>query len=154
MPIRRTVVAPFALALATLAGTAGAETLYKLIDKSGRVTYTQDKPKEFDGQVIPVEIDMNANKATLPKFTPPPAAAKPAAPSRDSLALARQRVESARGAYEDARDNPRDDDARFIGNAGGGTRRVFTEEYLQRLARLENELKDAEADLRKLQGGR
>ena len=155
MATRNAVLAPLALALATGGGSACAETLYKLIDKKGRVTYTQDKPKDFDGQVIPVEIDMNANKATLPKFTPPPPpAAKTAAPSRDSLALARQRVESARAAYESARNNPGDSDATYIGHKSGGTRRVFTEEYLQRLARLENELKDAEDDLRKLQGGR
>ena len=154
MPTFRPTFATLAFALATFAGAAGAETLYKLIDKQGRVTYTQDKPKDFDGQVVPVEIDMNANKATLPKFTPPPAPAKQAAPSRDAVAAARQRASSARAAYEDARNNPGDADATYIGNKGGGTRRVFTEEYMQRLARLENEMRDAEADLRKLQGGR
>jgi len=157
MPRNRTLVIAIALAWATAAQSASAETLYKLVDKKGRVTYTQEKPKDFDGEVIPVEIDMNANKATLPKFTPAPAPAvapKSGAASRDSVALARARVEAARRAYDDARNNPSDADATYIGNKGGGTRRVFTEEYLQRLARLENELKDAEADLRKLQGGR
>jgi hypothetical protein len=146
------------LALVALAFGARAETLYKLIDKKGRVTYVQDKPKDFDGQVVPVEIDLKANTATMPKYTPPAKAEAPkpaAAASRDALALARARVERAQNDFDQARNNPGPDDVRFVANAGGkGTRPVPSEDYLQRLARLENELADARADLRKLQGGR
>ena len=44
-----------------------AQTLYKLIDKNGKITYSEEKPKNFDGQVIPMNIDPNANTATMPK---------------------------------------------------------------------------------------
>lgn len=155
-------MAPFVIVLAALAvmlvpATALAETLYKLIDKNGKVTYAQEKPKYFDGQVIEVHIDPNANKATLPKFTPappPPAASAKAAPGKDPVAQARARVDAARKAYENARDNPGEGEVQRIGKVGGGTRPVLTPEYEQRLARLESELKQAEEDLRKLQGGR
>src|SRR5580704_10815022 len=46
-----------------------AQTVYKLIDKNGKITYSEEKPKNFDGQVIPMNIDPNANTATLPKAT-------------------------------------------------------------------------------------
>lgn len=142
-----------AVAFVALPATVLAETLYKLVDKNGKVTYVQEKPKYFDGQVIAIEIDPNANKATLPKYTPPPAAAK-AAPGKDPVALAQARVEAARKAYEEARDNPGEGDVQRMGKVGGGTRPVQSEGYKQRLAQLESELKQAEADLRKLQGGR
>lgn len=142
-----------AVALAVLPAAALAETLYKLIDKNGKVTYVQERPKHFDGQVIAVEIDPNANKATLPKYTPAPAAAK-AAPGKDPVALARARVDAARKAYENARDNPAEGEVQRMGKVGGGTRPVQSEAYQQRLAQLESELKQAEADLRKLQDGR
>jgi hypothetical protein len=139
--------------LGCLATAASAETLYKLVDKKGKVTYAQEKPKDFDGQVIPLDIDLKANTATLPKFTPPP---KPAqgAKAGDPLAEARARVESARRALESARDNPGPEDVRRVGNVGGGTRPVFSDTYLQRLATLEAELKQAEDNLRKLERGR
>lgn len=147
-----------ALLVAAAPAAVLAETLYKLIDKNGKVTYVQEKPKYFDGQVIAVEIDPNANKATLPKYAPPappvPAPAAKAAPQANSLAQARARVEDARKAYEEARDNPGPGDVQRMGKVGGGTRPVQSEEYQQRLARLEAELKQAEADLGKLQGGR
>ena len=145
------------LAVALLPAGALAQTLYKLIDKNGKVTYAQEKPKYFDGQVIEVHIDPNANKATLPKFTPappPPAASAKAAPGKDPVAQARARVDAARQAYENARDNPSEGEVQRIGKVGGGTRPVLSAEYQQRLARLEGELKEAEEDLRKLQGGR
>ena len=44
-----------------------AEVLYKLIDKNGKVTYSEEKPKNFDGQVIRLDINPNANTATMPK---------------------------------------------------------------------------------------
>src|SRR5690348_16979476 len=44
---------------------AAAQTVYKLIDKNGKVTYAEEKPKSFDGKVIRMDIDPNANKADL-----------------------------------------------------------------------------------------
>ena len=60
-----------ALALCAVATLAAAQTLYKLIDKNGKVTYSEEPPKNFDGKVIRMDIDPNANRATLPKYEPP-----------------------------------------------------------------------------------
>src|SRR5205085_12348761 len=62
MRYRNSIVAALvALAAIPLA----AQTLYKLIDKNGKVTYVDTPPKNFDGQVIPVEIDTKRNSATI-----------------------------------------------------------------------------------------
>ena len=68
-----------AAALALAAVSAQAQTLYKLIDKNGKITYSEEAPKNFDGKVIKIEVNPNANTATLPKFedTKPNAAPKP-----------------------------------------------------------------------------
>ena len=55
---------------AVAAGDAAAETLYKLVAPDGKVTYVQEPPKNFDGKVIRLDIDPNANTAQSPK---PPA---------------------------------------------------------------------------------
>jgi len=58
-----------AAVVAMLCGSAFAQTLYKLIDKNGKVTYSEEAPKNFDGKVIRIDIDPNANRATLPNNT-------------------------------------------------------------------------------------
>lgn len=53
-----------ALALALAAAVAlpaSAQALYKLIDRKGRVTYSDSEPKGFDGTVIRLEPDTAAN---------------------------------------------------------------------------------------------
>src|SRR5258708_34772117 len=67
MNVRAVPQIVFAAAAALLAAQASAEVLYKLIDKNGKVTYSEEKPKNFDGQVIRLDIDPNANTATMPK---------------------------------------------------------------------------------------
>lgn len=57
----------FALA-AAVAAPAGAQALYKLIDRQGRVTYSDAEPKNFDGTVIRLERDTAAN--VLPPAKP------------------------------------------------------------------------------------
>jgi Domain of unknown function (DUF4124) len=136
---------------------ASAEVLYKLIDKNGKVTYSETKPKTFDGQVIRIDIDPNANTATLPKGQP--AAGEGALGRRPNdgsakkvdaearLAQARERLEGAKKALQDARDNPADGDMQILGNKGGGVRMIPTEAYQQRLAALEAQVKSAEEEL-------
>jgi hypothetical protein len=125
---------------------AQAQTLYKLIDKNGKVTYSQEAPKDFDGKVIRIDVNPNANTATLPKFQPP--AAKPhAAASGADLRALRERVAQRKTALEEAQNNPGEEDVQWVGNAGGGTRRVPTESYRRRLAELERSLKEAEDEL-------
>jgi uncharacterized protein DUF4124 len=159
----RTIRFAFATLLAALALPVAAQTLYKLIDKNGKVTYSEEKPKNFDGQVIRIDVDPKANTMTLPK----PEAAKKGdesastvkrttAPRNTAKADAEARVEQARAKYESAqkafeaaRDNPGADDVQFIGNKGGGTRAVPSDEYQQKLAQLEKAVKDAEEELKR-----
>jgi hypothetical protein len=147
----------FALASPAVLG----QTLYKLIDKNGKVTYSEKPPKDFEGKVIRMDIDPNANTATLPKL-PPPATDKPAsnsdspraeAPKKESIEDKRARLEAAKSALQNARDNPGEGDVTWIGNAGGGTRAIPSEDFQKRLSRLEAEVKSAEEDLRRAEGG-
>ncbi|MEO5677530.1 MAG: DUF4124 domain-containing protein [Usitatibacter sp.] len=131
---------------------AQAQTLYKLIDKNGKVTYAEKPPKDFDGKVIRLDIDPNANTATLPKpVTPPAGNADSATPDR--LKAARDRAEAARKAYDNALNNPGESDVTRVGNVGGGTRPVFSEAYAKRLAELEQAAKEAEDDLKRAERG-
>src|SRR4051794_7660639 len=121
MPTRIRIVCLAASIVAGLAaGTACAQTLYKLIDKNGKVTYSEEAPKDFDGKVIRIDIDPNANRATLPKFEPKPAAAPAgrAAPAAalDAKAL-RERVAERRATLEQAQNNPGEEDVQWVGNA-------------------------------------
>jgi hypothetical protein len=145
--------------LALVPGIAGAQTtLYKLIDKNGKVTYADTPPKNFDGQVIPVEIDTKRNSATI--TTPGTAAGVKAidekqaaeALASDRVKAAESKLEAAKKALADARENPGEADVNRVGNAGGGTRPVPTEAYEKRLAGLEEAVRVAEAELRQARG--
>jgi hypothetical protein len=145
------------LVLLAIAIPAGAQTLYKLIDKDGKVTYVETPPKDYDGKVIRLEIDPKANTATLPKgsvLREESEAAKRSASRDDQVKAARLRVETARKALGDARDHPGEGDLARMGKKGGGTRPVPTEDYQRRLEKLEAELRQAEDDLQKLERGR
>ena len=144
-----------AMLVALVPGVVAAQTtLYKLIDKNGKVTYVDTPPKNFDGQVIPVDIDTKRNSATI--NTPGTAQGakafdeKQAAEERASanVKAAEAKLEAAKKALADARENPREGEVDRVGNAGGGTRPVPTESYEKRLANLEEAVRVAEAELR------
>jgi len=154
----------FALAAMLFAATAEAQTLYKLIDRNGKVTYSEEKPKNFDGQVIPLDIDPSRNTANLRSNAPKAGDGEPrAAPrargkteegargvdSAQRLQEARDRLEAARRALQDATENPEEGDVARVGNAKGGARPVPSPAYQKRLDRLEAEVKAAEENLRK-----
>lgn len=147
----RTIVA--FLALAAAAGSAAAQTLYKLVDRNGKVTYTQEEPKGFEGTVTRIDIDPSANTATLPRFTPPakaaPSAGKGAEGKAERRATPQERLERAKRELADAIANPGPEDLTRVGNVGGGTRPVPTEAYTRRLAALEQAVKDAEEEVRR-----
>lgn len=146
-----------ALALLAASPSLYAQTLYKLIGKDGKVTYAEKPPKDFDGKVIRMDIDPKANTATLPegsRLQERSEASKSAAARDDQLKAARARVDAARQALDDARAHPGEGDIARVGKKGGGTRPVPTEDYQQRLAKLERDLKDAEDALLKLERGR
>jgi len=87
------------LGLAAWGTGADAQTLYKLIDKNGKVTYAEKPPKDFDGQVIRLDIDPKANTATLPKPTGP--LVDPArTTSDDKVRAAKDKLEVAKKAYD------------------------------------------------------
>jgi len=130
---------------------ATAQTLYKLIDKNGKVTYAEKPPKDFDGKVIRIDVDPNANTATLPKPTGPLVDPGRAA-SEAGVKAAQEKLEAAKKAYHQALDHPGDGDVAYIGNKGGGTRAVPTEEYAKRLATLEKAVKDAEEEVKRAGG--
>jgi hypothetical protein len=148
-------------AAAVFAACASAETLYKLIDKNGKVTYSEEKPKNFDGQVIRLDIDPKANTATFPKpsgsargesAAPRQRESNPAKADAESrLAEARERYTRAQQALQGARDNPSDSDVQFLGLKGGGVRRVPTEDYQKKLDALELEAKAAEDEVKRLE---
>ena len=165
----RSIIGSLAIAAltASLVGApAAAQTLYKLIDKNGKVTYSEKPPKDFDGKVIRLDIDPNANTATLPKPPPPSAQertgrnsdAQPEkggakAPTGDKVQDARDRLDAAKRAYENALNNPGEDDVNRVGNKGGGTRPVFSDAYQAKLTALEAAVKQAEAELKRAEGG-
>jgi len=122
---------------------APAQTLYKLVDKNGKVTYSNEEPKDFDGKVIRIQVDPKANTATLPKYQP----AAPASRGSVDVRALQEKVAERRAALQKAKNNPGDDDVQWVGNAGGGTRAVPTEAYQHRLAELEHSLKEAEDEL-------
>lgn len=147
-----------------LAATAAAQTLYKLTDRNGKVTYSEKPPKDFDGKVEALRIDPKANTATLPK---PGAASRPetesekilrrpspGAGAEEKVAAARAKVAAAKKALQDALDNPKEGEIERMGKVGGGTRPVQSEDYQKRLASLEENVRKAEEELRVAEGGR
>ena len=149
---------PILAAVAALAcADAVAQTLYKLIDKKGKVTYSESPPKDFDGQVIRMDIDPKANTATLPKArVDAPAAKAPASSaasrSADAAQSARDKLDAAKKALQDAIDNPREDEVQRVGTTKGFTRPVPTDAYQKRIAALEEDVRKAEEELRVAQG--
>jgi hypothetical protein len=144
-----------AAACSLAASLAFAQTLYKLVDKNGKVTYSETAPKpgDFDGTVTRIEVNPNANTATLPKYEG--RAKDPAtnpggrAPSRDA---AQQKLDAARKALENARENPSADEVTRVGTKSGFTRPVESEEYKAKLAKLEADVKAAEEELKRAEG--
>jgi adenylyltransferase/sulfurtransferase len=145
-----------AAAMALLPGEACAQTLYKLIDKNGKVTYVEKVPDNFDGKVIPMKVDPKANTATLPKpstASPSPAPGSAPASKGERVAKAKESLESAKKALAYARDNPGEEDIQRMGSVKGGARPVPTESYKAKLEKLEAAVKAAEKELEEAERG-
>lgn len=154
----------FALLAATLASVdAGATVLYKLTDRAGNVTYVDTVPSAFDGIVIRLDIDSDAN-TVAPAEIPRILSQTPAAPTAPGyletrrnaeaaydarLRAARSRLDAARAALEDAQNNSTPDDWIYLqrSNNSPGPRRVPRPEYAERLASLEGDLLAAQDEL-------
>ena len=147
------LIAACAALVAMCTGEASAQTLYKLIDKNGKVTYSEKAPKDFDGKVVPMNIDPNANRATLPRPSRTDTrGASPAAGGASAVQAAREKLDTAKKALQDAIDNPGEGDIQRVGTTKGFTRPVPTEEYKKKLATLEENVKKAEEELRVAEG--
>jgi hypothetical protein len=150
-------VSALVASLVALPAAAESQTVFKLIDKRGKVTYSEKAPKFFEGQVIRMEIDLKANTATLPKPGQAPATFPTLTLSPQEvrridadlrLARAEEALEAAKKALKDGQE-PAEGEVVRIGNAGGGTRPVFTEGYRKRIKALEDDVKSAEAEVEK-----
>jgi hypothetical protein len=155
-PRKEKTMKRFWILAAFAAAVANAQTLYKLIDKNGKVTYSQSAPKpgEFDGQVIRIDVNPNQNTAILPKLGPSNSGQEPAGSAAQPAGqrTAREKVEAARKALAQAQENPGEGDVSWIGNKGGGTRQVQSDEYKAKLAKLEDDVKQAEEELKRAEG--
>jgi len=149
-----------AVAAACAAGSfpATAQTLYKLIDKDGKVTYAESPPKYFDGKVIRIDIDPNANRASLGKSSgahgqEPVRERHEETPARkgQTAQQAQEHLDGAREELAEAREHPREGEIQRMGIVGGGTRPVPSAAYLQRISELEQAVKEAEDEVRNAQ---
>ena len=151
----RAVVASLVVALAIIAADyAGAAVLYRLVDPLGRITYTDLVPQSFDGTVTRIDVDTSTT-AISPERIPEVLAQapfeydlitrRPAPSGEERLRIAQRRVESARAALEDARNNSLPEDwYYFPRNPETGATRGPRPEYLERLNRLEADVVAAE----------
>jgi hypothetical protein len=149
--------------LLTCVGTpAPAQTIYKLIDKNGKVSYSDTKPKYFDGQVIPLGIDPDANIAVSPKGVGTegtPAKSPYATQVENNRSAAVDRLQQAQDAYKAAKDavekgkDPLEDEWQTLTSAAGGGRRAPGESYYARQTSLAEALKRAEKDLEDAERG-
>ena len=136
-----------------LSCAASAQTIYKEVDKDGKVTYTDKKPDESSKKAEKVDIDKNRNIAQPlvskeEKEGGSRSSAKPEqriARDNDLLAKldqARENLERAKEALANAQ-APAEDEWIFI----MGGKRVPSEAYFQRIKTSEDAVKKAEEDL-------
>lgn len=143
---------------------AHAQTLYKVVDKDGKVTYTDKPPKETDKKttVKEVKIDPNANITKLnnkdssgreQKFADIKARGDERASKRDKLQAdvegAEQALEKAKKSLEIGR-TPLEGEGRIIVGKGGNSVQR-TPEYDKRIEGLEAAVKKAESALKDAQ---
>lgn len=82
----RLLAASLLVGAALLPALAQAQTLYKLVDRSGKTSYADKVPKGFDGEVTPITIDPATNAAAPIRIAPPQARAEDAKESKDQNA--------------------------------------------------------------------
>ena len=149
------VAIPALLAATPLLAEPDKQVIYRLVDKNGKTTYSEKAPgKDYPGKVTRIEVDLKANRAMLkpaddaaPPVTLPLTAPELKRVKADAeLARAQQLLEAARKAFEDGKE-PKEDETQFIGKVGGGARPVQTDAYHARIKKLEDAVKEAEAEV-------
>ena len=151
---------PFALLLAiSISFTASAQTIYKHVDKDGKVTYTDEAPsKEQAAQKVDIDTERNIAKPLGSR----PAQAKESADRQlkrhaDAEATHEKEVEQARVKLELAKEElangrePQEDDWKTVGAQAGRPARILNEAYFERVKQLEEAVKQAEEELGKAQ---
>ena len=157
-------------AFAILPLTAGAqgypapakvEVIYKLIAKDGKVTYSQDAPKDYPGRVVKIEIDPRANTVVFPRPNERPQylQPRPLTPqearrldAENAKVKAQDALDEAKKALKDGQE-PLEGELDWMGKKGGGARPVPTEAYQKRIKALEDAVKAAEEELDRAQKG-
>lgn len=150
----------FALLASALLGATVAmaeldkQVVWKLVDKKGKVTYADTAPpKDYDGKVTRIEVDLTANRAKLVNLgeTSPPVLLPLTAPELKRVkadaeaARAREVLEAARKAREDGKD-PTPEETQWLGKKGGGARPEPTDAYRARIKGLDDAVKAAEEE--------
>lgn len=141
---------------ATLSSVVSAQTMYKYTDANGKVTYSDEPPKPGEKATL-IKADKGANVITLPK---PKGTAAQRESDRQSVASQRDKdqrelgnatraaeksFDEATKALEEGR-APQPNEQRIIVREGGNSI-IRTAEYTDRIARLEEAVKNAEAAL-------
>ncbi len=149
------LLAPTLLAVAFAAVAAGdKQVVWKLVDKKGKITYADKAPpKEYDGKVTRIEVDLKANRATLVTVgeSSPPVLLPLSAPELKrvradaEVVRARESLEEAKKAREEG-EEPTPEETQWIGKVGGGARPVPTDAYHARIKALDDALKAAEKE--------
>jgi len=140
--------------------SAAATTLYKHVDKDGRVTYTDQPRAGSSGKVLTIPIDQNRLAPPAPtQLAPAPREEteyekiirrKPAVPDEAEVKAAQKRLANAKDALQQEQESNRPED--WIrrpkgGGPGTGTLRFPRPEYAERLAAREADVKAAEEQL-------
>jgi hypothetical protein len=123
------------------------------------VTYVDKAPpKEFEGKVTRIEVDLSANTAMLvtvgegskPVKLPLTAPELKRVRTESELARARENLEAAKKAREDGKE-PTPEETRWLGKKGGGARPEPTEAYHARIKTLDDAVSLAQAEFDKAQ---
>ena len=153
------ILAVSLLAAPWAAAEGDRQVVWKLVDKKGKTTYVDKAPpKEFEGKVTRIEVDLSANTAMLvnvgeaskPVKLPLTAPELKRVRADAELARARENLEAAKKAREDGKE-PTEGEVRWLGKKGGGARPEPTEAFHARIKALDEAVKAAEAELDRAQ---
>jgi hypothetical protein len=145
---------PFALLL-VVSFAVSAQTVYKQVDKDGKVTYTDKPPsKEQAAQKVDIDTERNVAKPLGSK----PVQAKESVDSQlkrraDTDAALEKKIQQARAKLELATEalargrEPQEEDWMTVGVQSGKPARHLNEAYFERIKRLEEAVRQAEEEL-------
>lgn len=144
--------------------SANAQTMYKYVDKDGKVTYSDKPPKPGEKaeavvaskEANTVKLDTKANTGKDQKFSDVKARGDARMTERDRLQKsvddAEKELERAKKALENGRD-PQPGEQIIIVRKQGGNSVQRSEAYYARIDRLEKAVKQAEEGLSRAQQG-